>query len=129
MHLGQGRRFLLTVPVTSESTAATGVARFGNVDRQCPPGEVSPVQSVDCSLGFALVTHLHETETARLAAVAIRDYASRFNLTVLGESLSKVFVPGIETEVSYVYVQAAILLALSYEPGTNELRTDQACAV
>lgn len=129
MYLGQDRRFLLTVPVTPESTAAAGVARFGNVDRQGPPAEISSVQGVDCGLGFALVVHLHETETTRLAAFAILDYASRFDLAVLGESCSQAFVPDVETEVSYVYVQVALLQTLSHEPGTNGIRTNQACAV
>ena len=120
MHLGQDRRFL---PVTPESAAAAGGARLGNVDRQRPPGEVSSVQGIDCGLGFALVVHLHEAETTGLAAVTILDYASRFSRAVLGESFSKAFVPGIETEVSYVDVQVALLQALTmslaqtnYEP-------------
>lgn len=129
MHPGQDRRFLLAVQITPESAAAAGGARLGNVDRQLPPGEVSSVQGVDRGLGFALVVHLHEAETTRLAAVAILDHASRFNLPVLGESCSEVFVLGVETEVSYVYVQVALLQAQSHEPGANEVRSNQACAV
>ena len=130
MHPGQDRQFLLAgIPPESATAAAAGSARLGNVDRQRPPAQVFSVQRIDRGLGLAIVFHLHEAETTGLAAVAILDYASRFNLAVLGESCPQVFVLGIETEVSYVYVQVALLQALTREPGANEVRTNQAYAV
>src|SRR5262245_34247558 len=104
------------ITTAATETAAAGAALPRFVDGQRPASELTPVQVANRAVGVLGRSHLHETETARAAGVAIRDELDLDHVAaVLAEELADLIV--VRTEGTIADLQSRTHARTSTAPG------------
>ena len=75
------------------------IAGLGLVDLQAATFEILTVKGLDGRIGLGVVIHLHKSETARLAGLAVGDEFDGGDGAVLGEKITDVVFRGPEGQI------------------------------
>jgi hypothetical protein len=66
--------------------------------------KVGVIQSLDCSLGFGIVLHFHETKAARPAGFLVHDHLSPIDRAVFLEQGQQIVCRGFPDQVADVNI-------------------------
>src|SRR5262249_41002041 len=89
---------------TSAATTTALFTRTGFIDGEGPSAIGGAVQGADCGLGFIVVGHLDEAETAAAPAKFVDDHLAARDGPVLLEQLLQIIAGGVVGEVTDIDV-------------------------
>ncbi len=92
----------LVAATAAAATTAAAVAVLGFVDLDVAAAEVGAVEGADGVLGGTLLRHLHDSEAARAAGLAVRDHGYGLDRAMPTEEILEIRLGAIEGKVADV---------------------------
>jgi hypothetical protein len=115
-----------TIPATTTAAASTKAAATAStaakasttaagfrpcfIHVQRARSQLVSVHRADRFFGFLVICHLHKTETAWLAGIAVFQNSDVFDLPVRCKSLPKFIFTNVKIQIAYINILHAILL-------------------